>query len=1100
VYALYGVLAALFCAPLFAQPHALGISDWDQHFFYYGAVLQSALGYGQPPFWNPWYCGGNVLWGNPQVALLSPVYPLAMVTSLALAMKVNIFLHYWLGFIGMHLLLTRVIGLAFLPLFVYLGSVFTLSGAFALHLNAGHSNFLPAFYLPLILFFFLRSVATGKVRDALLGGAVLALTVYNGGPHILPVALVAVGALATFAASLQRRWQPIVVALLLSAAGLAYAAPKLSPVARFVTSDEFWDTRPVTEHPDRMTTAMLLRVYVDPYQVRSLQADEVQRHRWFEYGNYVGALAVILTFCGIIWTVATRNPTRRWLGFSIALTLILLVVLSAGEFSEIAPASLLTHLPLFSSFRIPSRYTVVVPLLGAMLIGWVLQMLAADRASGGLRLFVGLLCAAGVAQLLITNGAQLRGVFSVLPLEHGFRLPDGPETLRSEVFGPNASMLRALAGGRAVYDCYEPLQVRRTARAAQALASTDEGVKIFNTDFSPNRISMRIAGGSEPSRINLNQNFSTGWSSNVGPVSADPASGNPSVVIPPGYAGRVEFAYSPPGLWTGVVILFVASGASVLGWRQRIGAPGPSSWVELIPPRLRDRLAHVDAGLIAFLILVVAVHLLIYERYPYRPIAPNTGWENFWDQGNYLKSARALARGDLSPDQHWYPIGYSLLAAPFAYLFPRDPFVVVNAFCLLIFAGAFLIYFRPLIGSVSAAAAFMVALALPFSIKTPLPSDFPIWSQFVVPWNTVPIAAIYMCIFCLMRDLGSVGGTGRDLTLGALGASTLAFRPTDALALLPAGGVYLWHRLRGGRPGLHLGAALAGALAVLIPAVVLTRAIHGGLTTPYLEEARRIGMSLSDIHERAYAILFSSAVTFGEVDTALLELQPWLYVLFPLAMLWAARDVRRGFLPVLTAIVSLLVYLSFNDFWPFNFLRFFLIHYVVWLLPIVTASGIAGGLLLVRERRWKSGVLVAGAILIGACHRVEPRVLRPDAVRIDAEGPESTKYSLFFNGTHDLDAIDLVGASSPNAINLTVLRIKVLVDGEPLDLFSGYRMIQLNGGVRMIFNRHVSARHVEFDLGADLGRHPRSADLVKPVRFDGRFVPFWVPQTVARIV
>jgi hypothetical protein len=151
--ALYGGLSAVFCAPLFEFPHGLGVYDWDQHLFYYGAVLKSVIEYGQPPFWNPWYCGGGVLWQNPQAALLSPVYPLAVILPLPLAMKVNIFLHYWVGFVGMHLLLTRVVGVRFLPGVVYLASVFALSGAPAIHLLAGHSNFLPIFYLPFMLFF-----------------------------------------------------------------------------------------------------------------------------------------------------------------------------------------------------------------------------------------------------------------------------------------------------------------------------------------------------------------------------------------------------------------------------------------------------------------------------------------------------------------------------------------------------------------------------------------------------------------------------------------------------------------------------------------------------------------------------------------------------------------------------------------------------------------------------------------------------------------------------------------------------------------------------------------------------------------------------------
>src|SRR4029077_1324765 len=144
-YALYGVMSVLFCAPLFAEPNGLGVHDWDQHLFYYASVIKSVVDYGQLPFWNPWYCGGNVLWQNPQVPLLSPVFPLATVASLSLAMKLNIVLHYWIGFAGMHLLLTSVIGLSFMPVVIYLATVATLMGAFEMHLAVGHSVFLPCF-------------------------------------------------------------------------------------------------------------------------------------------------------------------------------------------------------------------------------------------------------------------------------------------------------------------------------------------------------------------------------------------------------------------------------------------------------------------------------------------------------------------------------------------------------------------------------------------------------------------------------------------------------------------------------------------------------------------------------------------------------------------------------------------------------------------------------------------------------------------------------------------------------------------------------------------------------------------------------------------
>ena len=175
-FALYGLLSALFCWPLFEFPNGLGVTDWDLHLFYYGSLLKNVGEYGQMPFWNPWYCGGNVLWQNPQIAVLSPVYPLASVVSLALAMKINIVLHYWLGFIGMHLLLTRIVKLSYGALVVYLSSIFVLAGGLALHLNAGHSVFLPAFYIPVLLFLFLRGVETRSLRTRT---AVSELTIFR---------------------------------------------------------------------------------------------------------------------------------------------------------------------------------------------------------------------------------------------------------------------------------------------------------------------------------------------------------------------------------------------------------------------------------------------------------------------------------------------------------------------------------------------------------------------------------------------------------------------------------------------------------------------------------------------------------------------------------------------------------------------------------------------------------------------------------------------------------------------------------------------------------------------------------------------------------
>ena len=150
-----------------------------------------------------------MLWQNPQIALLSPVYPLTAVMPLQLAMKVNIVLHYWIGFVGMHLLLTRVIGVTFLPAVIYLATLVTASGAPAIHLRVGHSVFLPGFYLPLQLYFFFKAFKTGEWKYIFLASATMALMVFNGGTHILPMSVAALGSFAVFAAIGRRDWRPL---------------------------------------------------------------------------------------------------------------------------------------------------------------------------------------------------------------------------------------------------------------------------------------------------------------------------------------------------------------------------------------------------------------------------------------------------------------------------------------------------------------------------------------------------------------------------------------------------------------------------------------------------------------------------------------------------------------------------------------------------------------------------------------------------------------------------------------------------------------------------------------------------------------------------
>jgi hypothetical protein len=581
--ALYGVLSIAFCAPLFVHPQGLGTNDWDQHLFYYGVVLKNIVEYGQMPFWNPWYCGGNVMWQNPQIALLSPVYPLTAVMSLQLAMKVNIVLHYWIGFLGMHLLITRVIGVRFLPAVIYLATLVTASGAPAIHLRVGHSVFLPGFYLPLQLFFFFKAFKTGEWKYVFAASMTLALMVMNGGTHILPMSIAALGTFSICAAIARRDWRPLALVAVFGAAGLAYSAPKLLPVVEYVAGEQFWDTRNPTESPDRVTLDILNQTYLVPTQDVGARLP-LQRHGWHEYGNYIGPGSAIALAVGLVWVFVLaglpRHSAERDGGFSVslAITTIVLFLLSLGEFSRFSPAMLSHHLPLFSSFRIPSRYTIPFLQFGALTLGWAFRSIVMRYGfPPAARMAVAIACLAASAHLIYVNQSNLKGVFSEAPFDTTFHWMRGPRNITTDAdsspYTAGSPMLKALMADRSFFNCYESLQLARGAGPDRPpVFDANPAARVGDVDFSPNRLTFATTDRGAEARVVLNQNWAPGWTTDAGPIKVGPRTELSTVTIPAGRAGRYAFTFTPPGLYAGTGLFLVAAIATALAWRRRVSA------------------------------------------------------------------------------------------------------------------------------------------------------------------------------------------------------------------------------------------------------------------------------------------------------------------------------------------------------------------------------------------------------------------------------------------------------------------------------------------------------------------------------------------------
>jgi hypothetical protein len=368
---------------------------------------------------------------------------------------------------------------------------------------------------------------------------------------------------------------------------------------------------------------------------------------------------------------------------------------------------------------------------------------------------------------------------------------------------------------------------------------------------------------------------------------------------------------------------------------------------------------------LVLMVLLTLRYLGLYLADPALPgndLAHPQGWWGWWDQSHYLGSARALAAGDLSPDRHWYPLGYALLGAPFALAWPAHPFFLVDLAALLLMGFAFLRFARGVgVGGWVAAALFLGSVA----------ADRVLFRQWAIPWNTSPTAAV---LWVLLWQAGEhMAGRRRGLVLGALVAAIGVLRPTDLLpAAIILGGVGLheaWHRGLGAW-GTVWRAALGGAV-VAGAAFALHLAIYGFAPSPYMAMSSKLGFSFHAYGWKAFNLLVAPEPWWGTGE-GLLARHPWIglaFILLPFAVM------RAPVLAVLAgaALVHLGLYIAYVDLLPTGLWLFHNVHYFKWMGPAFALLAWIGVVQAAGSRRgWAVPGAASAAILLVLCLRVMP--------------------------------------------------------------------------------------------------------------------------------
>jgi hypothetical protein len=384
----------------------------------------------------------------------------------------------------------------------------------------------------------------------------------------------------------------------------------------------------------------------------------------------------------------------------------------------------------------------------------------------------------------------------------------------------------------------------------------------------------------------------------------------------------------------------------------------------------------VPIGLAALALALIAAFLFVHSRYLGLPSygTETGGWRDYADQSKYIEAARAWSEWDLTPARHWYPPGYSLLAAPFLRLTPHDRFLLPNLGCMLTcqLACAALAWrmfpqhrFAPLWG----AGAFLVASV----------SSIAALRTWIVPWTTTPAAALTLVALVAVLRLAEYPGIARALLAGGAIGGIALFRPSDAAPVAFAAALALAPCLLALPIRRAAGVAASAVLAAAVmsgTAVAIIAATSGFGPGTYYDRSGRIGFEFRLIPLRWVTLVIDGHPLFDGVGTdrlrpglhrGLCEGFPWIIPgVGGAAACWFGTDARRIHVLLVSWLAAhMALMLSYRDL---HILALWLLdsdHYFKVTLPIFLLYAL---LLAVRladsTTRWRAAALAGLAIVL----------------------------------------------------------------------------------------------------------------------------------------
>lgn len=367
-------------------------------------------------------------------------------------------------------------------------------------------------------------------------------------------------------------------------------------------------------------------------------------------------------------------------------------------------------------------------------------------------------------------------------------------------------------------------------------------------------------------------------------------------------------------------------------------------------PRNQNGYFHMFVLGVSLIYVFAYIYYWMWPHFPNLWAAPD--WMGWADQPWYMKSAAALWALNFSPAQHYFPIGYQILAiVPVRILGPHG-YGVVN-FVLVVGAAALLYKtFLQLVPAAWAAAAIAASLILPMSMLLAL----------VTPATNIAVLTYVSAItFLYLRETW----TRRDLALiGVFFGAIFITRPGDVVYVLPiaiAVAVELVIRQRNLK-NLFLFVCCGLAAAALWP--LSNKLIYGQMLSPYAVSGTALSVgNFTGFGAKVFSMLFNGVPVYLTESAMMVKRFPWL-VLWPCGVWLLIRDRCWRHLVVQgSAVLGFVYFCSFAPLTP-TVLEFFnTIRAFVPVMPLLVLPAALALYNLLTKRDLRSWAWVAGALV-----------------------------------------------------------------------------------------------------------------------------------------